>query len=81
MQFPISLVEGPMDISLKGGINPFHPLMSLYMIYSMSNYSLYYHLITDDVEQCQNINPPLLGTYGGVRLRTKRRHYYDEKYL
>ena len=48
MFFIVSLDEGKME-------NPFHPLMSLYMIYSMSNYSLYYLLIIDDVELCQKI--------------------------
>ena len=56
MHFPVSHVEGPIDISLKGGTNLFHPLTFLYMIYSMSNYSLYYHPIIDDVELCQKIN-------------------------
>ena len=55
MHFLVSRVEGPMDRSLKRGINLFHPLMVLYMIYFISNYGLYYHPITDDVELCQNI--------------------------
>ena len=41
-----------MDISLKIGKNPFHPIMSLYMIFYMYNNSLYYHPIIDDVELC-----------------------------
>ena len=55
MHFPVSLVEGPMDISLNKGTNPYHPIMSLYMISFLSKNSLYYHPITNDVELCQNI--------------------------
>ena len=55
MHFLVSHVEEPMDISLKRVTNPFNPLMSLYMIYYMSNNNMYYHLITNDVELCQNI--------------------------
>ena len=54
MHFTVSHVEGPMDFSLRR-MNPFHQLMSLCMIYSKSNYSLYYHPIMDVVEMCQNI--------------------------
>ena len=69
MHFPVSHVEGPMDISLKRNTNPFHPLMSLYIIYSISNNSLYYHPITNDVELCR---APHVGTYGGVRSKDKK---------
>ena len=55
MHFPVSHIEGPMDISLKRWTNSFQAHMSLYMSYFMSNYSLYYHPITDDVELYQNI--------------------------
>ena len=79
MQFPVSHVEGPTDIFLKGVTNLFHPLTSLYMIYFMSNYSLHYHPIIDDVELCQNIKFIMWMVVLGRR--TKRRHYYDEKYL
>ena len=54
MHFLVSHVEELMDISLKRVTNPFNPRMSLYMIYFMSN-NMYYHLITNDVELCQNI--------------------------
>ena len=36
MNFLVSHVKGPIDISLKRRINLFHPLISLRMIYCMS---------------------------------------------
>ena len=53
--FSISHVEGATYISLSRGTNLLHPLMSLHVIYYMSNYSMYYYSITNDVKLCQNI--------------------------
>ena len=79
--FSVSHVEGPMDLFLKRETNSFHSLMSLRMIYSMSNYKMYYYPITDDVELCQNIELLMLGPMVVQVKGNKRRHHYDENYL
>ena len=69
--FSVSHVERHMDLPLKRETNPFHSLMSLRMIYSMSNYKMYYHPITDDVELCHRT--PHVGTHGGIGQRAKKK--------